>query len=308
MSSFPLLNPQDISRLPPVGLKALRIMEGALTGLHQSPHQGQSIEFNQHKEYSPGDEIRHIDWKLYAKSDRYYVKQFEDETNLKAYLLLDTSASMAYPDGQEEGKLSKFHHASVLALSLAYILFRQGDAAGLFTFGESLRHLMPPRNRPSYLLPLAQALEEEVPKGESHLYEAVQEMAEIIGRRSLLIIFSDFFVDLEEIAPVLGQLAAAGHDVVIFHILDHDELEFPFREQTRFEDLEDGQREIQLDTHAIRPYYLEELQKYLDQIARICHESGIEYLSVDTSNSLEDVLRRFLLKRHRRKGVSKKKR
>jgi len=283
-------------------------MEGALTGLHQSPHQGQSIEFNQHKEYSPGDEIRHIDWKLYAKSDRYYVKQFEDETNLKAYLLLDTSASMAYPDGQEEGKLSKFHHASVLALSLAYILFRQGDAAGLFTFGESLRHLMPPRNRPSYLLPLAQALEEEVPKGESHLYEAVQEMAEIIGRRSLLIIFSDFFVDLEEIAPVLGQLAAAGHDVVLFHILDHDELEFPFREQTRFEDLEDGQREIQLDTHAIRPYYLEELQKYLDQIARICHESGIEYLSVDNSHSLEDVLRRFLLKRHRRKGVSKKKR
>ncbi len=298
-NQFPLLDPKSMSQLPPVALKALRVVEGTLTGLHTSPHHGQSIEFNQHKEYSPGDNIRHIDWKLYAKSDRYYVKQFEDETNVRAFLLLDSSASMAYPDGQEEDRPSKFRYGAILALSISYLLFRQGDAAGLFLFNEQLRNLMPPRNRPSYLLPLAQTLEDENPQGATALVPVLQQMAEVIRRkRSIMIIFSDFFVDTEKLKPLIRQFSAQGHDLVLFHVLDRDELEFPFREQTMFEDLEDRSRQLQIDAHAIRPYYLEELNQYLEQIKRMAHEAGIEYWRVNTSEPPEQVLRQFLLQRH----------
>ncbi len=299
-SRFPLLNPQSISKLPPLALKALRVVEGTLAGLHQSPHHGQSIEFNQHKEYSPGDEIRKIDWKLYAKSDRYYVKQFEDETNVRAFLLLDASASMAYPDGQEDDRPSKFRYSSILALSMAYLLFRQGDAAGLFVFNETLRNLMPPRNKPSYLLPLSLALEEESPQGETALFPILQQMSEVIRRkRSMLVLFSDLFVDLEKVGPLLRQYNAQGHDVILFHVLDGDELEFPFREQTLFQDLEIKGQELQIDAHAIRPYYLEEVQNYLAQVKKTCHEGGIEYWQVNTSDSPEEILRSFLLQRSR---------
>lgn len=302
---FPLLNPQSISKLPPVALKALRVVEGTLTGLHQSPHQGQSIEFNQHKEYSPGDEIRHIDWKLYAKSDRYYVKQFEDETNVRAFLLLDASSSMAYPDGQEEDRPSKFRYGAILALSISYLLFRQGDAAGLFVFNEQLRNLMPPRNRPSYLLPLANTLEDEKPQGHTALFPALRQMAEVVRRkRSMVVLFSDLFVDLNKVTPLLRQFAAQGHDLILFHLLDRDELEFPFREQTMFEDLEDNTRQLQIDAHAIRPYYMDELNTYLDQVQRACSEAGIEYWRVSTSDEPEDVLQRFLLQRqHSRRRI-----
>lgn len=299
-SRFPLLNPQSISKLPPVALKALRVVEGTLAGLHQSPHHGQSIEFNQHKEYSPGDEIRKIDWKLYAKSDRYYVKQFEDETNVRAFLLLDASASMAYPDGQEDDRPSKFRYGAILALSMAYLLFRQGDAAGLFVFNEQLRNLMPPRNKPSYLLPLSLTLEDEKPQGETALFPILQQMSEVVRRkRSMLVLFSDLFVDLSKVGPLLRQYNAQGHDVILFHLLDKDELEFPFREQTLFQDLEVKNQELQIDAHAIRPYYLEEMQSYLDQVKRTCHEGGIEYWQVNTSEEPEIVLRNFLLQRSR---------
>jgi uncharacterized protein (DUF58 family) len=307
MRSFPLLDPQLISRLPPIALKALGVVEGAITGLHQSPHHGQSIEFNQHKEYTPGDEVRHIDWKLFAKSDRYYVKQFEQETNLKAYLLLDASASMAYPDGQEDDRPSKFSYGSIIALSMAYLLFRQGDAVGLFTFHKALRNLMPPRNRPSYLLPLAQALEAETPREDTALLPVLQQMAELMRRRSMMVLISDLFIDLDEITPLLTQFAAQGHDLIIFHILDRDELGFPFREQTLFEDLEQNAQSLQVDALAIRPHYLEELNKYLQQIKRVCHESGIEYWQIDTSTPPEQILRRFLLQRsHSRRRIRKR--
>lgn len=296
---FPLLNPQNISQLPPVALKAMRVVEGTVAGLHQSPHHGQSIEFNQHKEYTPGDEIRNIDWKLYAKSDRYYVKQFEDETNVRVFLLLDASASMGYPDGQEDDRPSKFRYGAILSLSIAYLLFRQGDAAGLFIFHEQMRNLMPPRNRPSYLLPLAQALENEQPQGQTAILSAMQQLAELIGRkRSVVCLFSDLFVDLDSIRSRLRQLTAQGHDVILFHLLDRDELEFPFREQTLFEDLEHPAQQLQIDTQAIRPYFLEEMTQFLDQVKRMCHEAGVEYWSVDTSQEPETILRQFLLQRH----------
>lgn len=298
MSSFPLLDPVSLTKLPPLALKALRIVEGVLTGIHQSPHHGQSIEFSQHKEYTPGDEIRHIDWKLYGKSDRYYIKQFEDETNLKSYLLLDASGSMAYPVQSTEERPSKYHYGAVLALSLAYLLFRQGDAVGMFTFNDKLSHVMPPKNRPSYLLPLANTLDEMTPSGETAILESLRQMVELTRKRSMIAIFSDLFVDPSELGPMLKQFSAQGHDVVVFHLLDSDELGFPFKDQTLFEDLETPSSQLQIDAYAIRPYYLEELKLYLDEIERITYEGGIEYWRVDTSRPTAEVLREFLLRRN----------
>ena len=298
MSQFPLLDPQLLTQLPPVAIKAMRVVEGALTGLHQSPHQGQSIEFNQHKEYAPGDELRHMDWKLYAKSDRYYIKQFEDETNLRAYLLVDASASMLYPEAPEDERDNKFTYASVLALSMAYLLFRQRDAVGLMTFNHRLQTLMPPRNRPSYLIPMAQSLSQQRPSGQTDFKVILQRLAEIARRRSQIYIFSDFFEDVDDLQGPLQQLAHQGHDLVLFHLLDPDELGFPFRDRTLFEDLEVVDQHLQVDAHSIRPYYMEELRLYLDQMTRLSREAGIDYRRVDTSTPALNTLRDFLLHRH----------
>lgn len=298
MSQIPLLDPALLSHLPPIALKALRVVEGTLSGLHQSPHHGQSIEFTEHKEYTWGDEIRHIDWKLYAKSDRYYVKQYEDETNLKAYLLIDASASMRYPEPGQSTRSNKFTYAATLALGIAYLLFRQHDAVGMLTFNEELRQVLPPRSRPSYLLPLAQALDAQTPSGQTALIPVLHQMAEFARRRSLLILFSDFFTEPRECLSLLKQFAHQGHDLVLFHILDPDETEFPFRDQTLFEDLEQENLRLQIDPNAIRPYYLQELQSYLDEMRKGTDEAGIEYWLVNTATPLENTLKEFLLQRH----------
>ncbi len=293
-----LLDPTLLSQLPPLALKALRVVEGALTGLHQSPHHGQSIEFTEHKEYSIGDEIRHIDWKLYAKSDRYYVKQFEDETNLSAYLLLDLSESMAYPLPHQADRQNKFTYSAILALSIAYLLFRQRDAVGLFTFNERLQDVLPPKSRPSYLLPISQLLETKSPEGQTSFIPVLRELAELMRRRSLLILFSDFLTDPNELTLLLKQFVFQGHDVVLFHVMDHDELDFPFKERLAFEGMEDKRQKLQIDALDIRSYYLKELQRYLHYMKAATTEAGIEYWLVDTRQSIEETLRRFLVHRH----------
>lgn len=297
MKRHQLLDPLVLSKLPPIALKALRVVEGAITGLHQSPHHGQSIEFTEHKEYTPGDELRHIDWKLYGKSDKYYVKQFEDETNMRAYLLLDSSASMGYPEN-EDGRPSKFTFASILALSVAYMLLRQHDAVGLFTFQDKLQTQLPPKNKPSYLIPMAKTIEDMKPKGKTALLPVMRNLAELLRRRSLIVIFSDFFADTEESASLLKQFAYQGHDLVVFHVLDKDELEFPFRDQTLFEDMEQPSQTLQIDAQAIKPYYLQEMEAFLKGMKKMTNEAGIEYWQVDTSQPSEEILHRFLLHRH----------
>ncbi|MCB9640555.1 MAG: DUF58 domain-containing protein [Myxococcales bacterium] len=295
------IDPQLLAKLPPVALKALRDVEGALTGLHQSPHHGQSIEFTEHKEYSPGDEIRHVDWKLYAKSDRYYVKQFEDETNLRTYILLDASASMNYPQhpADLEKRPTKYQYAASLSLALAYLLLRQRDSAGLLTFNEKLQTYLPPKSQPSYLLPIAQAVEQQAPAGDTALPQTLRRLAEIARRRSLIILISDLFTDTETLESLLKQLSHRGHDVVMFHVLDPDELDFPFRDQTLFEDLEDAQSRLQIDAQAIRPYYLQELQQYLEKVEKIAKRSGITYRQVRTDTPMLQVITNFILRRAR---------
>ena len=305
MSHTSLLDPLILSKLPPIALKALRVVEGTLSGSHQSPHHGQSIEFTEHKEYSIGDEIRHIDWKLFAKSDRYYIKQFEDETNLKAYLLLDTSESMAYPLSHQSNRTSKFNYSATLALSIAYLLFRQRDAVGLFTFNDQLQNLMPPKSRPSYLLPLSQMLEKQEPSGKTALVPVLQRMAELIRRRSMLIIFSDFFTDPNELTLLLKQFSHQGHDLILFHVMDADEFNFPFKDQTLFEDMEQNDVKLQIDANEIRPYYLKELNNYLDYLKSATSEAGIEYWLVNTDEPMEAILRQFLLHRHHQRRTKR---
>lgn len=295
------LDPSLLAQLPPVGLKALRVVEGAVTGQHQSPHHGQSIEFSEHKEYSPGDEIRHIDWKLFAKSDKYYVKQFEDETNLRAYLLLDASASMAYPERSDDDRPSKFSYSAVMALSIAYALLRQRDAVGLYGFSTELKTLLPPKSRPSYLLPMAQEVAKLTPTGETGLEAVVRQVAEVARRRSLLILFSDLFADPDHTTMLLKQLAYQGHDVVLFHIMDPDELEFPFSDQTLFEDMEVQGQQLHIDAQSIRSTYLDEVKQFLAQVKETTQQVGIEYWQIDTRTPPERLLHRFLLQRNRLK-------
>ena len=296
------LDPRLIAKLPPIALKAIKIVEGVLSGLHRSPHRGQSIEFSQHKEYSPGDDIRHVDWKVFARRDRYYIKQFEEETNVRAYLLIDGSSSMLYPDAQGvEERPSKYHYAGILALSIAYVLLRQGDAVGLSLFQEGISETLPPKSKPSYLLALAESLEKFQPGGKTSLSEALSQLAEIVKKRSLILIFSDLFEDSEKLKKYLKQLSARGHDISLFQILDRDELEFPFREQTLFEDLEDSSRQLTVDAYALKKYYLDELKKFLQTVERSASESQIEYRLLSTKNPPEQYLREFLSRRQRLK-------
>ena len=302
MSRIPLLDPVTLSRLPHVAIKALRVVEGALTGMHQSPHLGQSIEFSEHKEYSPGDEVKHIDWKLYGKSDRYYIKQFEDETNLRAYLLVDASASMGYPEPGQADRENKFTYASILALSIAHLLFRQHDSVGLLTFNEKLQKVMPPKSQPSYLLPLANMLAEQKPTGETKIVDVLRNMGELAKRRSVFMLFSDLFADPDETSLILKQLTHQGHDVILFHIMDPDELEFPFNDPTLFEDMEVEGRNVQIDAHSIRPYYKQELEAFLTRVKQRTREAGIEYWQINTGEAMSLVLRRFLLQRNHQRG------
>ena len=295
------IDPTILSQMPPVALKALRDVEGLLAGLHQSPHRGQSIEFTEHKEYAPGDDLRHLDWRLLAKSDRYYIKQFEDETNLRAYLLLDASASMNYPHHPDAlaQRPTKYRYAGTLALSLAYILLRQRDAIGLMSFNDAIQHQLPPRSHPSYLLSLAHAIEQQAPQGQTALPLMLQRLGEIARRRSVIFILSDLFTETEALAAKLKQLRHRGHDIVLFHLLDTDEIDFPFRDQTLFEDVEEATRRLQIDAHSIRPYYLDELKRFLQHVEQIAKQSGIAYRQISTATPLVDVLRQFLLQRAR---------
>ena len=219
-----LLDPLALARLHNLELRARTVVEGALAGLHRSPHHGSSVEFAEHKEYAPGDEIKHIDWKAYGKFDKFYVKRFEEETELRAYLVLDSSASMDY----RGGGVSKLEYARMLAASLAYLLLRQQDQVGMVAFGEKLRGYVAPRARSGHLSDLLTALDGVVAQGRTDLGRAIAYVSEVAPRRALLVFFSDLLGGDERLRALLRGLRARRHDVVVFHLLDKDELELPF--------------------------------------------------------------------------------
>lgn len=289
------LNAATLARLSGVKLRARAVMEGVLSGLHKSPHQGQSVEFAEHKEYAPGDEIRHLDWKAFGKFDKYYVKRFEHETNLRATLVVDASASMGYGSGA----LSKLEVAKAMAGALAYLLVRQQDAAGLSVVaGDSVADV-PPRASAGHLTTLLESLEQLAPKGETHLRRAADHLAEKLPRRSLVVLFSDLFDDDGDALRRILQLRARKNDLAIFHLVDPAELEFPFDDPTLFLSMEDD-RAIEVNPREIKASYLEEFGAFLKQVRTRCAEADVDYELVRTDESLDAVLLRFLAKRQGR--------
>jgi uncharacterized protein (DUF58 family) len=291
-----LLNAQTLARLAGVKLRARAVVDGVLSGLHKSPHQGQSVEFAEHKEYAPGDEIRHLDWKAFGKFDKYYVKRYEHETNLHAISVLDCSASMGY----QSGPLSKLEVAKTLAGALAYLLVRQQDAAGLtLVTGEGFTDL-PPRSAAGHLRVLLEELDSIGAHGTTDLFRAADHLAEQTPRRSLVVIFSDLFDDRADALRRLLQLRARKNDLAIFHILDPAELTFPFDDPTLFLSMEDDRR-VEVNPREIKKSYLEEFGAFLRDVKVRCAEADADYELVRTDDSLDAVLLRFLGKRQERR-------
>lgn len=293
----PLLDPEVLAQVGDYPVGARRRVEGALSGHHRSPLRGSSIEFAEHKEYSPGDEIRHIDWKAFGKFDKYYVKQFEEETNLRAYLLVDASASMAYKSGAH----SKLDYAARLAATLAFLLLRQQDGVGLCVFQEEVGTYVPARATSAHLVNVLGALEAAKPAGNTALAKALRFTSELARRRSLVIVLSDLFDADPAVPDLLKQLRSRQHEVVLFHVLDHDELAFPFDQLTIFESMEDPSR-LLVDPPTVREDYLRELRRFVKSYEQHAHEAGLEYRLVDTSTPIAKTLLAFL---ERRQGMGR---
>src|SRR5262245_35488569 len=294
------LDPVALSKIGNLSLKARTVVEGALSGLHKSPHHGSSVEFAEHKEYSPGDEIRHIDWKAYGKFDRYYVKRFEQETELTAYLCLDRSGSMAY---RREGRASKLEYGAHLVAALAYLLIKQQDRVGLYAFGGPGDVVyVPPRARTSHLHDLLAALGrvvEDGGRGPTAVAPALDRVAELARRRrSLVVVVSDLFDRSPEVPKLLRRLRVMRHDVSVLQVLHDDELEFPFQGATLFQPLEDDRRLI-ADPHAVRDAYLKELRGFLLGLEMACRDGHVEHTLVATGKPLDQTLLDFLTRRAR---------
>jgi uncharacterized protein (DUF58 family) len=286
------LHPEAISRISRLDLRARHIVEGFLSGTHRSPYFGQSVEFLQHREYTPGDDLRHVDWKVWAKQDRYYVKQFEEDTNLRATLLVDVSGSMRYGSGA----MSKYEYGATIAVSLAYLLLRQQDAVGLVAFDESIRAKVPQRTRRSHLNSIVQALSASEPREKTDLQPIFRAAAETYPRRGLMILISDLLVDRAGLFKGLKLLRQHGHDVIVFHVMDDEELDFSFTGPTRFEGLELPQN-LSCNPRALRAGYLDALGVYLDEVRRGCAQGEVDYVLLRTSQPLDAALAAFLCNR-----------
>ncbi len=294
------LHPEVIKRISRLDLRARHVVEGFLAGMHRSPYFGESVEFRQHREYSRGDDLRHVDWKVWAKHDRYYVKQFEEDTNLRAVLLVDVSASMQYGSGP----LNKYEYACTVASSLGYMLLRQQDAVGCVAFDQSIRAAVPLRTRRNHLSAIIQSLDVNRPEKKTDLGRVLAEAAESYPRRGMMVLISDLLADREEIFRGLRQLRSQGHDVLLFHVMDDDELEFPFTGSTRFEGMEESGHII-CNPRALRQGYLAALGEHLDEVRRGCAQNGVDYLLLPTSRPLDAALAAFLCNR---RGTVRRKR
>jgi uncharacterized protein (DUF58 family) len=290
------LDPADIARLESMSVRARVIVEGAFAGLHQNPHAGASIEFAEHKEYAPGDDIRRIDWKAVGRVDRYYIKRFEDETEMRTFLLVVASASMGY--GRKPP--NKLAYASYLAAALAYLLAQQGDPAGLVVFDERTRQILPPRTRGGHIRDLLVALEALYPAGRTEPGRALAQVGEMVERRSLIVLFTDLLDAPADLPDRLRQVRSRGNDVVLFQILDRDEVELPFEELTEFEGLEpeDGRR-LLVDPRDLAASFQRESAALRERWRQICLEARVEYRFATTADPPAEVLRAFLFARHR---------
>ena len=288
------LNPATLARLEGLQLRARHIVEGYVSGVHRSPFHGFSIEFAEHREYAPGDDLRYLDWKALGRTDKYYLKQFEEETNLICHLLLDTSESMGY---QSAGAaLSKLEYAKCAAAALAYLILHQQDSVGLVTFDREIRSLIRASSNPSHLKELIYGIEQAAPGRKTAAGPVFHELAERLKKRGIVIVLSDLFDDLRGVLTGLEHLRHRRHEVILMHVLDPAELDFPFRQATLFRGLE-GLPEVLAEPRALRRAYLDEFGQYLRRLKQGCREHRVDYVLLRTDQSLEVVLSSYLASR-----------
>jgi len=286
------LKPDTISKLANLELKARLVVEGFIIGLHKSPYHGFSVEFAEHRQYMPGDEIKHIDWKVYGKTDRFYVKEYEEETNLKAYILLDASGSMGY----KSQNISKIEYGSYLAASLTYLILKQRDALGLAIFDEKIRRYIPPKSVLGYFYNITKELQKVETKDVTNIHFILHELAERIKRRGLIIIISDFFDDPEKVFSGLKHFRHKKHEVIVFHILDPQEVNFKFKQDGLFRDLETGEV-MNVQPWHLRKEYKGQIREYINIFKKCCLEDRIDYCFLTTDTDLDQALFEYLVKR-----------
>jgi uncharacterized protein (DUF58 family) len=281
-------SPADAARVSKLQITARQVVEGVITGQHKSPHRGFSVEFSEHRKYTSGDEIRHLDWRVYARSDRYYIKLYEQETNLRATLVIDTSASMQF------GK--KLDYAKHLAACIAYLLSTQQDLAGLSAIDDTVRVELPAGSSPAHLDMLFRALENLEPGKLTDLPKQLHALSERLPRRSLVFLLSDLWVEPVELVRALQHLRYRKHQGIVLHLLDPAELDLPYESQLTFEDLETGQR-VEVDPRELRPTYKQQVEEYLTAVRRACMDSDVEYHTMMTNEPYDKALVRLLARR-----------
>jgi uncharacterized protein (DUF58 family) len=292
MTSY--LQPDTIARAQALGLKARTIVEGLRVGDHRSPYRGFSVEFVQHREYVPGDDIKHIDWKSYGRSERYTIKQYEQETNFAGHILLDASRSMLYG----EGETNKLEYAKLLAASLAYLIIHQRDSASLSVFDAGWRQRLPASGQPGHIQTILHTLESVQPEEKTSIAPLLHDLAQQVRRRGLVFLISDCFDEPAGILDGLRHLRFEGHEVMVFHVLHPDELRFPFGGMVKFDGMEE---KLQLLTRPqlVRPAYMKALEKYLDEMRRGCEANRCDYVMLNTSRPLSEALTEYLARRLR---------
>lgn len=284
-----------LTRLAKLPVLPKGLVEGSFAGMHRSPHHGSSVEFAEYRKYVPGDDVRHIDWRAYGKTDRYYLKEFEADTNMRLYLVLDCSGSMGFR-GEHD---TKFEYARKIAATLAYMTIHQGDQVGVQAFNDELVLDVPPRHTPAHLKLIFDTLSKVTPKGPTRLPEMLHNLAEKYKRRALVVIMSDFFTDVDELMDAVHHMRFKKHDVAVMHLMDEQELEFSFDRPTRFHDMESGTN-VLTEPVSVRDQYIRALRQFLGAMKKGCLERNSDYQMISTDNPFEEVLTPFLLERIKR--------
>ncbi len=290
------LKPEVVSGLRNLDMVARMIVEGFLVGLHKSPYHGFSVEFSEHRQYMPGDNIRNIDWKVYGRTNRYYIKQYEEETNLKAYILIDISGSMGYASG----KISKIQYATYLAAAFAYLFIKQRDAAGLVTFSDRIHRYLPPKSSPNYLhLLLKEMADIELAERPTSVSETLHVMAEKIKRRGLMILFTEFLYETpEKILEGLKHFRHYNHEILVFNILDPNDRYFNFRDEATFVDMETGEK-LKTQPYFLQDRYRKMIDEFYGKLQRECRNFRIDFQNILTNEPFDRALLRYLIKRRK---------
>ena len=294
-TGYRYLEPEALARVKNLSMVARGVVEGFISGMHASPYKGFSVEFAEHREYTAGDDPRHLDYKMLARTDRLYIKQYEEETNMRVQILLDTSGSMAY---SHEAKISKLEYGCYLTAVLAYLMTRQQDSVGLTTFDTEVRLDMPARSSPRHFNEMMRQLEAIKPGKLTDVAETLHKLANRFKRRCLIVLVSDLYDEPEEVMRALHHFHHRKHEVIVFHVFDKAELEFNFKDVIAFHDLETDER-LQIDPAYVRETYVEQIEQFIEFYRRSCAESQIDYVMTDTSTPYDFMLSRYVAKRNR---------